>query len=266
MVHSIESNFVDLSQYHRQRNDLLTTEIDSIFGSDIILTEKEHVANKIVMQAKEHELKIGAQKPHLFNPSQHIFEVLKVVNQSKLFQIIRKMPKGGLLHAHDSAVCSVDYLVSLTYWPHLWQRMSRNNSEIKEFRFSRKNPQNLLYDSFDDINGDLYDNIEYYNNEDKSNDVWRLVSDVRKEMGASKYDQMVRKTLTLLDNDVDPRLQFRNSNEAWRRFNEIFIKVIPLLSYAPGRKQFYQQIFKEMLDDNVQYLEFRSSLRNVIDF
>jgi hypothetical protein len=35
---------------------------------------------------------------------------------SKLYQVLNKMPKGGLHHLHTTAAPSADYYVSLTYY------------------------------------------------------------------------------------------------------------------------------------------------------
>lgn len=87
--------------YYKKRNDLLTVEINSSFGHDITLNENELRANKIIMAAKEIELKDGIQHPLHFNPSRHLFEVLDKIKHSKLFKLIQKMPKGGVLHIHE---------------------------------------------------------------------------------------------------------------------------------------------------------------------
>lgn len=236
----VTRDLLNIAEYERERKDLLKSERGSGFGSEIILNEKEEVANKIIMAAKEDELNIGFEKPHLFNPSRHIFEVLDVVKESKLFQIIQKMPKGGILHAHETAMCSADYVVSLTYWQNLWQRTSGKSNEIKEFIFSREQPKNK-----------------------SNNDVWRLCNDVRTEMGAKIYDEHVRKLFTLFDKNIDPRIQFKDINDVWQRMGDIFRKVTPIVTYIPVRKAYYKQALKEMHDDGVQYLEFRSSLVQV---
>lgn len=228
--------FHNISQYNQERNSFLSSELESSVGSDIVLNEKEIEANKIIMKAKEDELNIGFLKPHLFNPARHIFEILDVVKQSKLFQIIQKMPKGGILHAHDTAICPPDFMVSLTYWPNLWQLTSSNSIEIEKFIFSRERPKN---------------------------GIWRRVADVRAEMGASKYDKHVRKIFTLFDKDVDPRSQFKDGNDVWNRFEIMFMKINPILSFAPVRKAYYKQALTEVLNDGVQYYEFRAGISKV---
>lgn len=232
-----------LHDYYRDRLDLLNFEMESSFGADIKLTDNEELANKIIIQTKEAEFHIGFLQPFLFNPARHIFEVLDVIKQSKLFQIIQKMPKGGILHAHDTALCSANYLVSLTYWPNLWQRANKNN-EIEEFRFSRGQPT-------------------IFNQNDGENSTWRLVKDVRNEQGASNYDGHVRTLFTLFDKNINPRIQFPDINDVWNRFLGIFGKVAPIVTYAPAWKEYYKHALKEMLDDGVQYLEFRGILPQV---
>lgn len=130
--------------YLRTRNDLVNIELESSFGNDIKLSATEEIANKIIMEAKTNELNIGFVDAKRFIPARHIFNSLNDIRQSKLFQIIQKMPKGGILHTHDMSMCSVDYVVSLTYLPDLWQRTSNNSDKIQELRFSRQQPNSEL--------------------------------------------------------------------------------------------------------------------------
>ncbi|XP_055314975.1 adenosine deaminase 2-like [Sitodiplosis mosellana] len=238
-----------LHDYFRDRKDLLNYEVESSFGADIRLTDNEELANKIIMQAKEDEYRVGFLRPYLFNPARHIFEVLDVIKQSKLFQIIQKMPKGGILHAHDTALCSANYVVSLTYRPDLWQRTSSQNNEIEGFLFSREQPK--------------MPNTNQSDSDDDSQ--WRLVKDVRDEMGAEKYDEHIRKLFTLFDKNVNPRIQFPDINQVWERFMGLFMKVESILTYAPVWKEYYKHALKEMQEDGVSYLEFRGTLPKLYD-
>lgn len=239
---SNKSNDV-LDEYYQNRRDFIDSEVEFSFGSDIILNEKENLANKIVMKAKEDELQIGFQDSHRFTPSRHIFEVLDVIKESKLFRIIQKMPKGGILHIHEMAMCSPDYLVQLTYWPNLWQRTSNGSDTVEEFQFAREQPK-----------------------ANKNDTIWRLVNDARTAMGASNYDESLRKRFTLYDPDVNPRVQFNDLDEVWKRFEEIFTLSYSLLVYKPVRKEYFKGTLEAMLEDGVQYLEIRGGLLKVFIF
>lgn len=234
-----------IDDYYKARSKLLNKEIYSSLGGDIRLNYKEKIANKIIMEAKEKEINTGLINPYKFNPSRHIFEVLDTVNQSKVFQIIQKMPKGAILHSHDTYINTADYAVSLAYWPNLWQRTLNNSDIVEEFRFSREEPANS---NVNDTNGDS---------------TWRLVEDVRNEMGASKYDEHIRKIFTLFDKNIHPKIQYKDIDDVWVRFYDINTKFYPIVTFAPIWKIYYKNALKEMLNDGVQYLELRGGLPKV---
>lgn len=96
--------------YFKDREELINYELNISYGADVILNDKERLANKIIMDAKEIEYNI--QNPYTYNPSRHIFEVFDKIKQSKLFQIIQKMPKGEPNIYHY--VCSLR--TPLTIW------------------------------------------------------------------------------------------------------------------------------------------------------
>lgn len=140
-------------------------------------------------------------------------------------------------------MCSADYLVSLTYMSDLWQLTDVTTGKIKEFRFSLQQLESQ-----------------------KANEVWRLVSDVRDEIHPSKYDAYVRSLFSLFDKNVNPNTQFNDINVVWNRLMDIFGIIRGLVTYAPAFKAYYKNAMQEMMDDGVQYLEFRGQLSKVIFF
>lgn len=226
-------------EYKRQRKALIQAEIDAGFESDVFLTPNEILANEVIMRAKKKELDEGHLNPEEFNPSRHIFEVLDDIQYSDLFKILRKMPKGGILHAHSTALCSANYLVNITYVPNLWQ--CTRNSKVAEFRFSKSRPKPV----------------------EKIECKWILVAQERERIGAPKFDSYIRTLFTLYDRRVNPKTQFSDINAVWDRLMAIFAVVGPLLGYVPVWRGYYKQALQEMYDDNVQYLEVRSSFGTV---
>lgn len=216
-------------QYIASRESVFKLENSNNFESDVKLNQKEERANAIIMAVKNNELDDGLKNPQNFAPSRHFFEALDKINKSKLFKIIRKMPKGGILHAHDTALCSTDYLVSLTYWEHLWQ-CNDNSNAIVSFKFSKNTPEF--------VNGCK----------------WLKVADERARVGRVEYDAHIRSNFTLFTNDPH---KFSDINVVWNQFMGLFIRFEPLVTYAPVFKDYYKQALKEMLQDGVQYLELR---------
>lgn len=217
-------------QYIASRESICKAESINNFESDVKLNPKEERANAVIMAAKNAELDDGLKHPQNFSPSRHFFEAIDKINRSKLFKIIRKMPKGGILHAHDTALCSTDYLVSLTYREHLWQCNDGNN-KIVSFKFSTNVPEHVDGCS------------------------WLRVADERERVGRVEYDAYIRSNFTLVTND--PHVKFNDINAVWNEFMGLFIRFEPLVTYAPVFKDYYKQALKEMLQDGVQYLELR---------
>lgn len=212
------------------------------FGGKIKLTKKEKIANEIIMDLKERDLNI---KP--FIPSRHIFQSLKVIAESKLFKIIQKMPKGAILHTHETAMCSANFVVTITHWKHLWQRVTKATNLIIAFKFSKVKPEL----------------------ETKHKDIceWQLVAKVRASMNRTgqNYDEHVRTFFTLYDKNVNPRMQFENPDILWAKFHHTFDVVGSILKYEPARRAYFAKTLKEMLEDGVQYLEFRGGMAKVFD-
>jgi len=97
------ANRPDYETYLQERQVLIDDHRHRALGADVPLTEKEQQLNAILMDYKNEELTRGFLNPFNFTPSRHFFEVLKTVETSPLFQLIRQMPKGlptlQLLHS-----------------------------------------------------------------------------------------------------------------------------------------------------------------------
>lgn len=234
-----------IDEYLEQRTKVMARERSTGFESDTpALTAREQLANEIVMAAKRAELDAGHANPHTFGPSQHFFDVMDQIRASKLFKIIRRMPKGGILHAHDTALASVDFLVSLTYRPDLWQCTDPLTGTIVGFRFARQAPAPMATGKDADTQ-------------------WSRTADERAKRGADSFDRYVRKHFTL--RTENPSVAYKDTNDVWNKFMSLFILVEPLVTYVPVWRDYYRQSLKEALEDNVQYVEFRGLLPPVYD-
>lgn len=245
--HHIQSSAMPAShrpsfaEFLEQRNAVAQLERSTNFECDVsALTDKEQRANEIIMEEKRSLLTIGHANPHLFHPSRHFFDVMDQIRASKLFKILRQMPKGGILHAHDTALVSIDFIVSITYREHLWQCNDTVTNSIVLFKFSRSVPKS-----------------------EKENHVWHRVSDERDRRGIDRYDAHIRSLFTL--RTENPTVAYRDINDVWNKLTSIFILLDPLVLYVPVWRDYYTQTLKEAFEDNVQYVEFRGLLPALYD-
>ncbi|XP_049547032.1 LOW QUALITY PROTEIN: adenosine deaminase 2-like [Anopheles darlingi] len=232
-------------EFSRQRAEFLVREQDRGLGSDLVLSADEQRLNRYVMQLKQQELAKGVDNPQELISGRHFFEILDRINGDPLFRLIQKMPKGGILHAHDTAIGSRELIVRATRHDHLWQCgnvTDRSDADpMPSFKFARSKPTVAT-----DGKGE-----------------WCLVADVRKSIGDEAYDEAIRKMFTLYT--PDPLNAYRDINDVWRRFMAMFISFEPMVTYRPVWEEYFYGSLEELLADNVTYLEFRGLLPPVYD-
>ncbi|XP_017072142.1 adenosine deaminase 2-A-like isoform X1 [Drosophila eugracilis] len=222
--------------YKTLRNAFSRYEESKSLGYDLELTEREIKANETIMKAKIKEFEEGLITPHLFKPAHHIFEVLDDIRDTDLFQLLKKMPKGAVLHAHDTALCSTAAIINLTYYDNLWSCQKDGDLSASALRFSKQKPQAL-------------------------NDCdWSLLSEVRAKYGSKRVDEYLAERLTLY-----PTTKFEDNNAAWSTFMNIFALLDGLVMYAPVWADYYYTALKEFYEDGVLYLEFRSLVPTLYD-
>ncbi|CAG5047730.1 unnamed protein product [Parnassius apollo] len=221
----------------KDRNDLLQKELDLMLGSDIVLSDSEEKANEIFMELKTQELEYGFRNPQYYNYSKHFFEFNTEIVNSELFKLIQKMPKGALLHAHDTGLLKADYVLNLTYCDYLYVCFQENNVN---FLFSEDRPTTFCGTQ------------------------WELVKDKRySSSGAEKFDNELKKYFTLVTDN--PKEVYNNINVVWNKFQNYFINTAGLFSYKPVWEQYFYDTLKAARDDNIMYLEIRSVLPPLYD-
>lgn len=220
-------------QYNATRNRFLERAFRQSLGSNLLLSPLEEKANSILMASKNAEINAGFVNPAAFAPALHIFDALELIQSSKVFQMLQKMPKGGVLHSHDTALASTAAVMNLTYTPGLWILGDVNGS-----------PQLI----FSDVQPPSVNGVD-----------WQLVADVRQS--DSTFDADLAKHLSLYT--PDPLVKYHTINDVWNSFGGIFGVVTPLLTYQPVWEQYFYDALTQFLADGVQYLEFRGTLPSV---
>ncbi|CAH1640992.1 unnamed protein product [Spodoptera littoralis] len=224
--------------YSQERRALLDEETLTAVGGKQHLNEDETIANDILMKWKMNELNESYINPQHFNFSKHYFSYKKDIEKSKVYQIIKRMPKGAVLHVHSSLMLSANVLVKLTYEDHLYACYSHDDLRLY---FSETTPDRPCPSK------------------------WDLVSELRNSSGdPAAFDSQLKKYFTL-DKDDGEDYNFVDINTVWKRFDKVYFAIKSLISYRPVREKYWYETLQQFYDDNIMYIEIRSGLQSLYE-
>ncbi|XP_032662640.1 adenosine deaminase 2-like [Odontomachus brunneus] len=221
--------------YWQLREQLLMDEKRLALGGDLELGPVEVKANQVLMAAKNREILNGFRTGDSFLPARNFMEVIPEIEKSEVFKILRELPKGAILHCHDTAIVSHEYkLYNITYRDNLY--ICNINSTLR---------------------------AKFFDVPDNECD-WRLLSDVRQDpMQADAINKKIAKEMTMITQN--PRSAYDTVDKAWKKFMTIFNFVGPMLTYRPVYEDQFYQALQDFYDDNVMYVELRTTLPSLYD-
>ncbi|XP_050510313.1 LOW QUALITY PROTEIN: adenosine deaminase 2-like [Diabrotica virgifera virgifera] len=220
--------------YIQKRQAILHAEKNMFIGSQIKLTDREKEVNDIVLKVKKSELHEGYKNVSSFLAAQHFFDARKKIEQSEMFSIIKKIPKGGSLHTHYLSAVSVDFIIkNITYLDNIYGC---------------------------DLNGTF--KLSFVNDTYKNTICeWKKLEDYRKQ--DPNFDEWLRGQLSLVvDNPGDV---YPTANTIWTKFKKTFSTQYDMVCYRPVFEMFIYQLLKELYLDNVMYTELRGTIMPLFD-
>ncbi|XP_072767162.1 adenosine deaminase 2 [Anoplolepis gracilipes] len=237
----INAYFIHKQEFPRQltywqlRRELMMTEKRYFLGGNLKLNFIESIANQVLMSIKSREIQDGFINNN-FLPSRNFLEVILEIEKSGVFKILREMPKGAVLHVHQSGIGSIDYkLNNVTYRENLY--VCDQNNSLK---------------------------LMFFNKPDETCD-WQLLSEVRRDQRqADAINDRIRRSLTMITEN--PRSAYSTVDKAWEKFDSIFKFMKSWLSYRPVFEDVYYYVLQEFYEDNVMYVEIRTTLSSIYDF
>ncbi|XP_059176305.1 adenosine deaminase AGSA-like isoform X1 [Physella acuta] len=254
--------------YLNARQSFIESEASMRVGAGQVLNAKEEKVNRYLMQLKNAAVQESITSTIPYPPAVSFFKSKDWIDNSTIYDIIKLMPKGGVLHLHDGAMTSLNWTVkTLTYLPNLYTKKDNDRFSTRLFNFSVTSPGSD----------------------------WDLVSDLRQKSGnVEQFDEIVEgerdlsasgfeletlfefinhelfcrldhasNTIKRLMDEIsikvtDPFISYPSINDVWQKFNCYFNSMFGLIHNLPNIKLYVEQALKEFYSDGVQYMEFRS--------
>lgn len=161
-----------------------------------------------------------------------------------LLEIFRKMPKMGLLHMHTSASMQPEDLLNLLAdggCGNSYVILGLDSQKRGKLTFSQ--PKGIINIDYAAVTKDNLDKEDYYK---------QLI---KPENGFDKYKNLREELIDLLSLNSE---RIDGIKYIWDEFNNIFARVSELFRNRRFFESYYTDVFKELVDDNIEYLELRA--------
>jgi adenosine deaminase CECR1 len=216
----------EVARYGEARARLIGQERALRLGASLVLTAAEEAANQRLLALKQTEL----NRTRLYFPAARSFlenKVKQLIAESPVFEVMRRMPKGGVLHSHGAAGGDFRWLIATaTYRPDAYiYTGSAPPVERGTMRIAKDPP----------------------------GDGWRPITELRAAAADAKaFDEDLFRSITLGEED-------RDSPDIWMEFSRCFQRFTGLLfGDRTVLDAYWRRQLNALIDENIQYLETRN--------
>ncbi|EUC63201.1 adenosine deaminase-related growth factor [Rhizoctonia solani AG-3 Rhs1AP] len=245
-----------LDEYKAQRAELIASERALRFDAQTIAnaTDKEKHAVEIVsaLRTKEAQEIWNADAEKLMYPGMEFLTAKKTILGTKLYQVVKKLPKGGLLHGHMDAMCDAKFLLqSALEYPQMHIRIDT----VITSSLSLPLPQ------FKPLTADLcaqYANAPSLTSPEYVPGSWVPLSKARNEFahgGSEAFDNWVVGSMMI--NPKEAYVDYNTSVKIWEKFATTFRVAGGMIRYEPVMKQYMRQVMLSSIEDGISYIELR---------
>eukprot|EP00013_Stygamoeba_regulata_P028465 CAMPEP_0177661594 /NCGR_PEP_ID=MMETSP0447-20121125/18786_1 /TAXON_ID=0 /ORGANISM="Stygamoeba regulata, Strain BSH-02190019" /LENGTH=510 /DNA_ID=CAMNT_0019166995 /DNA_START=35 /DNA_END=1564 /DNA_ORIENTATION=+ len=224
--------YVSKEQYLVARAKLVAEQKSYAFDANVTLNADEIAANAILHSIQLEDFKLWSSEGLETPPSHNFFHARSLIDRTRIFSLIRQMPKGAILHAHNTALGNFSYLIEkVTYMPNCYMNTNQSSREYQHFYFYPSPPTSD----------------------------WKLVSELRAAADdVTLFDESLYQMITINQgNDLG------NAETVWSVFSGRFGRIHGLVSYLPVFSEWLKDAFRFLIRDGVSHIELRTSPHGV---
>ncbi|KIM25983.1 hypothetical protein M408DRAFT_314007 [Serendipita vermifera MAFF 305830] len=175
------------------------------------------------------------------------------IESTQIFNIVKKMPKGALLHAHLEATVDAGFLLK--------SALEHTNVCIRAAStITKETLGSTLPDFAPRPVAGSYESPATITSPNYVPDTYVSAQKVRREWpeilgGPEGFDRWVIQSLT-----INPSEAYDTHNttvKIWNKFQSCFTVIRGLLAYEPVLRKFLRQLFESCVEDGISYAEFR---------
>jgi adenosine deaminase CECR1 len=218
------AEYPDVASYRAARERLVAQERARRRSAALVLSPEEETASRRLADLrKAEEDRVGEYFPP--SHSYLLDRTKRTIEGSPLLEAMKRLPKGGILHLHGAAGGDFRWLVAhATYRPDCYEFLGDDASTVRgTLRFFPEPP-----------GGD-----------------WRPVVALRNAVAdPAAFDDGLYRSITLGEED-------RDAPDVWEEFRRCFRRAWDLFDDEETRTGHWRRMLEILLDDNVQYVEFR---------
>lgn len=218
------SSYPDLASYLEARTQLVEREHSRRLSATLVLRPEEEAASRrLAALRKAEQERVGT-----YFPPAHSFlldETKRLIEESPVLAVMKRLPKGGILHVHGSAGGDLHWLVSQA--------------------IARPDCYTFVGDGGPEVRGAL----RFFSTPPAGD--WRQIQALRREAPDPKtFDEEIYRSVTLGEED-------KAAPDIWVEFSRCFQRAWNLFADAGLRSGHWRLMLGELVDDNVQYVEIR---------
>jgi adenosine deaminase CECR1 len=222
----VQERYQGADDYMKARKRLIQAELAMRIDAGIKLAPEEEEANRRLMLLKQEEI----ERTREYFPPAHSFlesKTRQLIDQSPILEIMKRLPKGGILHGHGFAMGDFYWLVKhASYLQNCYIYQGKEEPPRKgSMRISMEPP----------------------------GDGWLLVGDLRKAAdNVEEFDEELCRSVTLGEEDL-------GLPDTWAEFRKCFARSTGLFSDEIW-DGFCRKMLRDMITENVQYVETRGGV------